>query len=57
MDCIPIIQFVALMGASLEPPPSSKRIITNSYELRSCFITKVQEQSFWEKDDNPYAHL
>ena len=58
MDCIPIIQFAAPKGASLEPPPSSKPILTHSYEIRPCFITKVQEQSFSrEKDDNPYAHL
>ena len=57
MDCIPIIEFTAPKGASLEPPPSSKPILTNSYELRPCLITKVQEQSFSrEKDDNPYAH-
>ena len=58
MDHIPIIQFAAPKGASLEPPPSSKPIITNSYELHPCFITKVQELSFaGEKDENPYAHL
>ena len=58
MDCIPFIQFAAPKGASLEPPPSSKPILTNSYELRPCFITKVLEQSFsGEKDNNPYAHL
>ena len=58
MDCIPIIQFAAPKGASLEPPPSSKPILTNGYEIHPCFITKVQKQSFSrEKDDNPYAHL
>ena len=58
MDHIPIIQFAAPMGASLEPPPSSKPILTNRYELHPCFIAKVLEQSFsGGKDDNPYAHL
>ena len=58
MDCIPIIQFTAAKGGCLESPPSSKPILTNSYEVRPCFITKVQEQSFYgEKYDNPYAHL
>jgi hypothetical protein len=46
MDHIPIIQFAALKGVSLEPPPSSKPILTNSYEIQPCFITKVQELSF-----------
>jgi hypothetical protein len=50
MDCIPIIQFAALKGANLEPPPSSKPILTNSYELHPCFTTKVQEQSFLGKN-------
>jgi hypothetical protein len=58
MDHIPIIPFTAPKGASLQPPPSSKPILTNSYELCPCFITKVQEHSFSRgKDDNPYAHL
>ena len=58
MDYIPIIQFTAPKGVSLEPPPSSKPILTNSYEIRPCFITIVQELSFSrKKDDNPYAHL
>ena len=58
MDDIPIIQFAALKGVSLEPPPSSKHILTNSYEIFPYFITKVQELSFsGGKDENPYAHL
>ena len=58
MDCIRIIQYISPKGASLEPPPSSKPILTNSYEIHPYFITKVQELSFsGEKDDNPYAHL
>ena len=58
MDCISIIQFATPKGANLEPPPSSKPILTNSYEIRPWFITKVHELSFSrEKDDNPYAHL
>jgi hypothetical protein len=57
MDHIPIIQLAALEGVSLDPPPSSKPILTNSYEICPCFITKVLELSFSrEKDDNPYAH-
>ena len=58
MDHIPIIQFAAPKGVSLEPPPSSKPILTNSYEIHPCFITQVQELSFSRgKDDNPYAHI
>jgi len=58
MDHIPIIQIAAPKGASLEPPPSSKPILVNSYEIRPYFITRVQEQSFArEKHENPYAHL
>ena len=59
MDNItPINQFVAPMGAQLEPPESLKPILTPGYELRSCLINFVLEQSFsGEGDENPYTHL
>jgi hypothetical protein len=46
MNHIPIIQFAAPKGASLEPPLSSKPILTNSYKIYPYFITKVQQLSF-----------
>jgi hypothetical protein len=53
-----INQFAAPMGAQLEPPKSSKPILTPGYELRSSLISMVQDQSFLgEGDDNPYTHL
>ena len=59
MDNItPINQFVAPTGAQLEPPKSSKHILTSGYELHPSLINLVQEQSFsGEGDKNPYTHL
>ena len=58
MDNTPIYQYAKPMSACLEPPKSSKPILTPSYELRSCFIKMIWEQSFsGEGDENPYSHL
>ena len=58
MDTTPIYKYVAPMSASLEPPKSTKPILTPGYELRPCLINMVQEQSFLgEDDENPYLHL
>jgi hypothetical protein len=59
MDNItPINQLTASLGAQLEPPESSKHILTPGYELRPSLISMVQEQSFLgEGDENPYTHL
>ena len=57
-NIMPINQFAAPMGAQLEPPESSKPILTPGYELRPCLISLVQEQSFsGEGYENPYTHL
>ena len=54
----PINQLAAPTGAQLEPPESSKPILTPSYELRLSLISMVQEQSFsGEGDENPSTHL
>ena len=59
MDNItPINQFAAPTGAQLEPPESSKPILTSGYELRPSLINLVQEQLFsGEGDENPYTQL
>ena len=58
METTPIHQYVAPMSACLEPPKSSKPILTPGYELRPCLINMVREQSFLgEGDENPYSHL
>ena len=59
MDNITSInQFVAPTGAQLEPPESSKPILTSGYELRPSLINLVQEQSFsGEGTENSYTHL
>ena len=59
MDNItPINQFAAPTGAQLEPPESSRPILTPVYELCPSLINLVQEQSFsGEGDENPYTHL
>ena len=45
-------------SACLEPPESSKPILTHGYVLRLCLINIVRDQSFLDKDDeNPYFHL
>ena len=55
---MPINQFAAPTGTQLEPPESSKPILTPGYELRSSLISMVQEQSFsGEGDENLYTHL
>jgi hypothetical protein len=57
MDNItPINQFAVPTGAQLEPPESSKPILTSGYELRLSSINLVQEQLFsGEGDKNPYT--
>ena len=58
MDNTPIYQYAKPMSASLEPPKSSKPILTLGYELCPCFIKLIQEQSFLgEGDKNPFSHL
>ena len=58
MDSTPIYQYAKPTSASLEPPKSSKPILTIGYELRPCLIKIIQEQSFsGEGDENPYSHL
>jgi hypothetical protein len=53
-----IHQYAAPTSAHLEPPKSSKPILTPSYELHLCLIKIVQDQSFSGEDDkNPYFHL
>ena len=55
---MPINQFADPTGTQLEPPKSSKPILTSSYELRLSLINLVQEQSFLgEGDKNPCTHL
>ena len=57
-NIMPVNQFAAPTGAQLEPPESSKPILTPSYELHLSLISMVQEQSFsGEGDKNPYTHL
>ena len=54
----PIHQYATPTRACLEPPKSSKPILTPGYELRPCLINMVQDQPFSGKDDeNPYSHL
>jgi hypothetical protein len=58
MDTIPIHQYAAPASACLEPPKSSKPILTSGYELRLCLINMVQEQSFLgECNESLYYHL
>jgi len=58
MENTPIHQYIAPIIARLEPPKSSKPILTPGYELRPCLINMVREQSFLgEGDENPYFHL
>ena len=59
MDNItPINQFAAPIGAQVEPPKSSKPILTPGYELCPSLINLFQEQSFLgEGNENPYTHL
>ena len=58
LESTPIHQYTAPTSARLEPPESSKPILTPSSELRPCLINMVHDQSFLGKDDkNPYSHL
>ena len=58
MEFTPIHKYAAPISARLEPPESSKPILTPGYELRSCLINMIQDQSFSSEDDeNPYSHL
>jgi hypothetical protein len=58
MDNTPIYKYAKLTSACLEPPKSSKPIVTPSYELRPCLIKLIQEHSFSGKgNENPYSHL
>ena len=58
IESTPIHQYVAPMSACLEPPKSSKPILTPGYELHPCLINMVEEQFFLgEDDENTYFHL
>ena len=58
MDNPSIYQYAKPTSASLEPQKSSKSILTAGYELRSCLIKLIREQSFsGEGNENPYLHL
>ena len=55
---MPIYKYATPTSTCLEPPKSSKPILTPSYELRSCFIKMIWEQSFSvEGDENTHSHL
>ena len=57
-ESTPIHQYTAPMSVCLEPPESSKPILTPGYELRPHLINMVQDQPFLGKDDeNHYSHL
>ena len=58
LESTPIHQYVAPTSTCLEPPKSSKPILTPGYELRPCLINMVWHQFFSDEDDeNPYFHL
>ena len=58
IESIPIYQYGAPMGTSLQPQESSKPILTPGYELRPWLINMVLDQPFLgEGDENPYSHL
>ena len=58
MDNTPIYQYAKPASARLEPPKSSKPILTPGYELRPCLVNVVHDQSFSSEDDeNPYSYL
>ena len=46
MDCTPFYQYTTSTSACLEPPKSSKPILTPGYELRPCLIKLIRDQSF-----------
>ena len=53
-----IYQYASPRSTRLEPPLLSQPILSDSYELRPSFITKVQEHIFSkEEKENPYIHL
>jgi hypothetical protein len=57
-NIMPINQFATLTGVQLDPPESSKHILTPGYELHSSLINLVYEKSFSkEGDENPYTYL
>ena len=58
LESTPIYKYGAPTSARLHPKESSKPILTPGYELRSCLINMVQDQTFsGEDDENPYSHL
>ena len=53
-----IYQYASPRSTRLEPPLLSQPILSDSYELRPSFITKVQEHIFSKDEkENPYIHL
>jgi hypothetical protein len=58
LESTSIYQYAAPTSACLEPPKSSKHILTPGYELGPCSINIVWDQSFLgEDDENAYSHL
>ena len=58
LESIPIHQYATPTSARLEPPESSKPILTSGYEMRPCLINMIRDQSFsGDGDENPYSHL
>jgi hypothetical protein len=57
-ESTPIYEYAAPTSTRLEPLEFSKPILTPGYELPSCLINMVWDQSFLgEDDENPYSHL
>jgi hypothetical protein len=57
MENTPIYQYDKLTSTCLEPPKTSKLILTPGYELGPCFIKMIREQPFsGEGNENPYSH-
>jgi len=53
-----VYQFHRPTGTNLEPPKSSKPIMTSSFEIDPEYIEFVQKQRFSrEGEENPYTHL
>jgi len=53
-----IYQFNRPTGTNLEPPKSSKPIMTSSFEISPKYIEFLQNQPFsGEGEENPYTHL
>jgi hypothetical protein len=58
MVCTPIYSFLALEGKYLGPATSSHPIEAEGSEIRSDFISLVNELNFaGGLDENPYKHL